>query len=58
MAMSPAARISTTQRVVVGARISKRGDATPQPGDMQGVSAPVAPGARGVKIEIAEVVTP
>jgi len=58
MAMSPAAKLSSAQRVIVGARVSKRGDATAQPGDLQGLSAPVAPGARGLKIEIAEVVGP
>jgi cytochrome c-type biogenesis protein CcmH len=58
MAMSPAARLSLAGRVVVGARVSKRGDATAQPGDLQGLSAPVSPGAGGLKIEIAEVVGP
>lgn len=58
MAMSPAAKLSSAQRVIVGARISKRGDATAQPGDLQGLSSPVAPGARGLKIEIAEVIGP
>jgi cytochrome c-type biogenesis protein CcmH len=56
MAMTPEARLSTTPRVVVGARISARGDATPQPGDLQGYSAPVAPGATGLKIQISEVI--
>ena len=56
MAMTPAAKLSSTPRVVVGARISARGDATPQPGDLQGFSAPVAPGATGLKIQIADVV--
>jgi cytochrome c-type biogenesis protein CcmH len=58
MAMSPATRLSLAKNVVVGARISKGGDATPKPGDLQGVSAPVSPGAGGLKIEIAEVVAP
>ena len=58
MAMSPAARLSSAQQVVVSARISKRGDATPQPGDLQGQSAPVAPGASGLTIEIGQVVGP
>jgi cytochrome c-type biogenesis protein CcmH len=58
MAMTPAARLSSAQRVVVGARISKRGDATAQPGDLQGLSTPVAPGASGLKIEISQVVQP
>ena len=56
MAMSPAARLSSTPRVIVGARISKSGSAVPQPGDLQGLSAPVAPGTTQLKIEIAEQV--
>ena len=55
-AMSPAARLSSAQRVVVGARVSRSGDAMPQPGDLQGWSAAVAPGASGLMIEIREVV--
>jgi cytochrome c-type biogenesis protein CcmH len=53
LAMSPAMRLSTMQRVVVGARLSKSGQAMPQPGDFEGLSAPVAVGASGLKIEIA-----
>lgn len=56
MAMTPAARLSSAPRVVIGARVSARGDATPQPGDLQGFSAPVAPGATGLQIRISEVV--
>jgi cytochrome c-type biogenesis protein CcmH len=56
MAMTPTMRLSSTPRVVVGARISARGDATPQPGDLQGYSVPVAPGAAGLKIQISEVI--
>ncbi len=56
MAMSPAAKLSSTPRVVVGARISASGQATPQPGDLQGFSAPVAPGAAGLAIQITDVV--
>ncbi len=55
MAMVPDIRLSALNAVVVGARISKRGDATPHTGDLQGLSAPVAVGSRGVKIEITEV---
>jgi cytochrome c-type biogenesis protein CcmH len=58
MAMTPAMKLSSAQRVVVGARISKRGDATAQAGDLQGLSAPMAPNASGLKLEIAEVVAP
>ncbi|WP_298835149.1 c-type cytochrome biogenesis protein CcmI [uncultured Piscinibacter sp.] len=54
MAMSPATRLSTAKQVVVGARVSKSGNAMPQPGDLQGFSPPTAVGASGLKIEIAE----
>lgn len=53
-AMSPATRLSSAKQVIVGARISKSGNATPQPGDLQGFSQPVAVGASGLKIEISE----
>lgn len=53
-AMSPATRLSSAKQVIVGARISKSGNATPQPGDLQGFSQPVAVGATGVKIEISD----
>jgi cytochrome c-type biogenesis protein CcmH len=42
--------------VVVGARVSASGQATPQAGDLQGFSAPVAPGATGLTIQITDVV--
>jgi cytochrome c-type biogenesis protein CcmH len=58
MAMTPAMKLSSVQRVVVGARISKRGDATAQAGDLQGLSAPMAPNATGLKLEIVDVVGP
>jgi len=56
MAMSPAARLSSAQAVVIDARISKSGTATPQPGDLLGQSNPVAPGASGLTIEIGQIV--
>ena len=56
MAMSPAMSLSTQKQVVVGARISKSGSAMAQPGDLQGLSPTVDVGAKGVKVEIAEVV--
>ena len=58
LAMSPAAPLSSASRVVVGARISKLGQAIAQPGDLQGVSAPMGTTAQGLKIEISEVVGP
>jgi cytochrome c-type biogenesis protein CcmH len=54
-AMSPASRLSSAPQVVVGARISKSGNAMPQPGDLQGLSAPVAVGATRLVIEIGEI---
>ena len=56
MAMAPGMRLSGFPRVVVGARVSKSGQATPQPGDLQGSSAPVANDARGVSVVIDSVV--
>lgn len=55
MAMVPEVRLSALSSVVVGARVSRRGDAVPQSGDLQGFSAPVAVGSSGLKIEINEV---
>ena len=52
MAMAPSARLSGATQVVVGARVSKSGNAMPQAGDLTGESAPIAPGARGVAITI------
>jgi cytochrome c-type biogenesis protein CcmH len=56
LAMSPAATLSSVREVIVGARISKSGNAIAQPGDLQVLSAPVAVGAQGVALDIAEVV--
>jgi cytochrome c-type biogenesis protein CcmH len=56
MAMSPATRLSAFPKVVVTARISKSGSATPQPGDLQGASGTVASSAGGVQVTIDKVV--
>ena len=56
MAMTPAMKLSAFPRVVVGARVSKSGSATPQPGDLQGASAPVANDAGEVRVVIDRVV--
>ncbi len=56
MAMSPATALSTASKVIVGARVSKSGNAMPQSGDLSGQSAPVSVGAAGLKIEIKELV--
>ncbi len=55
MAMSPALRLSTVSQVIVGARVSKSGNAMPQPGDLQGLTPAVAVGARGLQLQIADV---
>jgi cytochrome c-type biogenesis protein CcmH len=52
MAMAPNMRLSNFPQVVVGARVSKAGSATPQPGDLEGASAPVAVGASGLTVTI------
>ena len=56
MAMAPGMNLSAHPRVVVTARISKSGQANPQPGDLQGASAPVANDARAVTVVIDTVV--
>ena len=58
MAMSPQHRLSSAGSVVVGARISRSGEALPSSGDLQGSSVAVPPGARDVAVEIADVVGP
>jgi cytochrome c-type biogenesis protein CcmH len=58
MAMSPANALSGASKVIVGARVSKSGNAVPQPGDLSGQSNPVPVGATGVQLEIKEIVKP
>jgi cytochrome c-type biogenesis protein CcmH len=52
MAMATGMKLSDHARVVVGARISKSGSPTPQPGDLEGLSAPVKVGDTGVTVVI------
>jgi cytochrome c-type biogenesis protein CcmH len=59
MAMSPAARLSAVApgtQVVVLARVSRSGEAGAKPGDLQGASAPVRPGASDLRVLIDTVV--
>lgn len=58
MAMSPAGRLSGASKIIVGARVSKTGDALPQPGDLTGQIGPVKLGASGLKLDISELVKP
>jgi cytochrome c-type biogenesis protein CcmH len=55
LAMSPALRLSGATRVLVGARLSASGNATPQAGDLIGQSEPVAPGTRDLVVRIDRV---
>ncbi|MGM9516781.1 tetratricopeptide repeat protein [Roseateles sp. DB2] len=57
LAMSPQARLSGAAQVVVSARISRSGQAQPQPGDLQAQpSAPLALGSTGVTLQISQTV--
>jgi cytochrome c-type biogenesis protein CcmH len=54
--MMPSARLSGAARVAIVARVSRSGDASPRPGDLQGTSAPVASDASGVQVLVDTVV--
>ena len=56
MAMRPEAKLSSQSHVTVKARISKSGQAMPQPGDLIGTLPRVAVGAKQVQLTISEVV--
>ncbi|MGY6216205.1 c-type cytochrome biogenesis protein CcmI [Methylolobus aquaticus] len=57
MAMMAGRKLSSFERIVIGARISKSGKPTPSPGDLQGLSAPLPSNTTTVQsIEIHEIV--
>ena len=56
MAMMPAMSLSNYPDVIVGARISKSGNATPQSGDLEGSSGEVKVGSSGLDIVINTIV--
>ncbi len=56
MAMMPSMSLANFSEVVVGARISRSGNAMPQSGDLQALSEPVAVGTEGVVLVIDSVV--
>ncbi len=56
LSMSPAAKLSGATSVIVGARISKSGEAMPQNGDLSGQTEPVSLGAHSLKLDIRNVV--
>ena len=51
-AMLPTRKLSDHADVIVGARVSKSGSATPQAGDLEATPAPAKLGAVGVKLVI------
>ena len=55
MAMAPNMKLSGAETVRVEARVSRSGNAAPQPGDLVGTSTVVKPGARDVNIVVDKV---
>jgi cytochrome c-type biogenesis protein CcmH len=56
MAMAPGMTLSSAAEVVVGARVSKTGNAIAQPGDLSGEITGVKPGAKNIAVRIGGVV--
>jgi cytochrome c-type biogenesis protein CcmH len=52
MAMNPNMKLSNFSEVIVGARISKTGNAMPQSGDLKGSSSVIKLGSQDLKIII------
>ncbi|HEY6721737.1 MAG TPA: c-type cytochrome biogenesis protein CcmI, partial [Burkholderiales bacterium] len=52
MSMAPQMNLSAFPRVVIGARVSKSANANPQPGDLQGSSAPIKVGTGDISVVI------
>lgn len=55
-ALTPERALSSAKSVSVEARVSKSGNATPQPGDLRGQLGAVKPGAKGLRLRIDTVV--
>ena len=53
MSMMPNAKLSSFPTVVVGARISKSGNAMPAAGDLEGLSPAVKLGSKDLRVRIA-----
>jgi cytochrome c-type biogenesis protein CcmH len=58
MGMSGTDKLSGAGKVIVGARISKSGNAMPQVGDLSGQTGPISVGASGLTLEISTTVAP
>jgi len=55
MGMGGGPRLSSAAAVIIEARISRSGQATPQPGDLTGHSGEVRPGTSGVRVVIDQI---
>lgn len=56
MAMTPALSLSSFPQIMIGARVSKTGQATPQPGDLEGEAGPIdGDGAAKIAVTIDRV---
>jgi cytochrome c-type biogenesis protein CcmH len=56
MAMAPGMSIANAADLVVGARVSKTGGATPQPGDWESDLVPARSGSQGLKLVVSRIV--
>jgi cytochrome c-type biogenesis protein CcmH len=56
MSMAPNVRLSSAKSVLIGARVSRSGEALAKPGDFEGFSPPVTVGTSGVVVTIGDVV--
>jgi cytochrome c-type biogenesis protein CcmH len=56
MAMNPAFKLSGFSRVIVVARVSKSGSAAPVKGDLEASTEPLAPGTKGIRLEIVKAI--
>lgn len=52
MAMNPSLKLSDFDKVVVVARVSKSGNPTPQKGDLEAATTPLAPRTKGIRLDI------
>jgi len=56
MAMNPSLKLSDFDKIVVIARVSKSGLATPQKGDLEAATAPLGRGTKNIRLEIAKAI--
>jgi cytochrome c-type biogenesis protein CcmH len=56
MSMAGGPKLSEQKQVIVGARVSRSGNATPQSGDLEGHAEAIAPGSANVRVTISRAV--